>query len=132
MGKVIIDMPNKPKVEMDIKDADKGSIAEAMAGVKKATDKLLDDDPQLKAKVNADHNREINRLADKFINVFQSDPTKFLEARQEMLDTEDDWEYYEKRVLAQLLARIKMDAKILRQRALKFEKLRIVIEKHND
>ena len=37
MGKVIIDMPNKPKVEMDIKDADKGSIAEAMAGVKKAT-----------------------------------------------------------------------------------------------
>ena len=111
MGKVIIDMPNKPTVEMDIKDADKGSIAEAMAGVKKATDKLLDDDPQLKAKVNADHNREINRLADKFSELFQNDPTKFLEARQKMLDTEDDWEYYEKRV---------------------FKRLRIVIEKNND
>ena len=54
MPKVIMIMPNKPKVEMDLKDADKVSIAEAMAGVKKATDKLLDDDPQLKAKVNAD------------------------------------------------------------------------------
>ena len=111
MPKVIIDMPNKPKVEMDLKDADKVSIAEAMAGVKKATDKLLDDDPQLKAKVNADHNREINRLADKFSELFQNDPTKFLEARQKMLDTEDDWEYYEKRV---------------------FKRLRIVIEKNND
>ena len=111
MGKVIIDMPNKPKVEMDIKDADKGSIAEAMAGFKKATDKLLDDDPQLKGKVNAAQNREINTLADKYYELFQNDPTKFLEARQKMLDTEDDWEYYEKRV---------------------FKRLRIVIEKNND
>ena len=111
MPRLIIDMPNKPKVEMDLKDADKVSIAEAMAGVKKATDKLLDDDPQLKAKVNADHNREINRLAKKFTEVFQKNPTKYLKARQKMLDTEDDWEYYEKRV---------------------FERLRIVIEKNND
>ena len=111
MPKVIMIMPNKPKVEMDLKDADKVSISEAMAGVKKATDKLLDDDPQLKAKVNADHNREINRLAKKFTEVFSRNNTKFSEARQKMLDTYDDWEYYEKRV---------------------FEKLRIVIEKHND
>lgn len=111
MPKVIMIMPNKPKVEMDLKDADKLSIAEAMAGVKKGVDKLLDDDPQLKAKINADHNREIIRLADKFSELFQKDPTKFSKARQEMLDTEDDWEYYEKRV---------------------FERLQIVIEKHND
>ena len=44
MGKVIIDMPNKPKVEMDIKDADKGSIAEAMAGVASQVDVIINAD----------------------------------------------------------------------------------------
>ena len=110
MPRLIIDMPNKPKVEMDLKDADKVSIAEAMAGGKKGVDELMQD-PKIKSSVYASHRKERIRLADKFVEVFQKNPTKFLEARQEMLDTEDDWEYYEKRV---------------------FERLRIVIEKNNN
>ena len=110
MPRLIIDMPNKPKVEMELKDADKLSISEAMQGIKKDIDELMQD-PKIKSSVYASHRKEIIRLADKFVEVFQKNPTKFLEARQEMLDTEDDWEYYEKRV---------------------FERLRIVIEKNND
>tara|TARA_B100001250_G_C19806740_1_gene793678 strand:- start:979 stop:1302 length:324 start_codon:yes stop_codon:yes gene_type:complete len=105
MSDLIFLRPDGSKEEMDIKDADKISVGEAMASMKRNVDKMLDDDPSLKNHVETARENSIKTLETKFRERLRD----FRSRAIHLMEEEEDWDIYGDEVLKRL--RVKIEGK---------------------